>query len=88
MEQTVEQRWRAEQVQAGMQSMPQEQRVCMELAYFEGLSQSEIAEYLDLPLSTVKTRLRLGVEKLERFLMAAGLHNTDEGAAQSRPANE
>lgn len=73
VEQTAERNWRAQQVRAALQSLPEEQRVCVELAYFEGLSQSQIAEVLRLPLGTVKTRLRLGMEKLERLLVAAGL---------------
>jgi RNA polymerase sigma-70 factor (ECF subfamily) len=74
VEVAAELRWRAEQVRAGLNRLPEEQRVCVELAYYEGMSQSQIAEQLGLPLGTIKTRLRLGVEKLERWLMAAGLH--------------
>jgi RNA polymerase sigma-70 factor (ECF subfamily) len=49
----------------------------LELAYFEGMTQSEIADYLALPLGTIKSRLRLGVEKLERLLAASGLRKGD-----------
>ena len=48
--------------------LPEEQRLPIELAYFEGMSQSEIATKLRLPLGTTKTRVRLGMRKL-RILM-------------------
>ena len=53
-----------ELVTRALAALPEAQRVAIELAYFEGLSQSEIAERLAEPLGTIKTRMRAGMEKL------------------------
>jgi RNA polymerase sigma-70 factor, ECF subfamily len=47
-----------------LQSLPAEQRQLIELAFYEGYTHSELAELLHLPLGTVKTRLRMGMQKL------------------------
>ena len=52
--------------------LPPDQRSCVELAYFVGLSHREISERLNVPVGTVKSRLRIGLEKLERGLRKAG----------------
>ena len=51
-------------VQTALKGLPTEQRRVLELAYFEGLSHSEIAKETGDALGTVKTRVRLGMEKL------------------------
>ncbi len=62
---------RAEAVQQAMSSLPMLQRMAVELAFFEGLSHTEIAEQLEVPLGTIKTRVRQGLLKL-RDQLAGG----------------
>ncbi len=57
-------------VHSALAELPEAQRVALELAYFEGLSQSEIAERLKEPLGTIKTRMQLGMKKLRDRLQA------------------
>jgi RNA polymerase sigma-70 factor (ECF subfamily) len=64
----AERRQLREQVGAALRKLPEEQRAAIELAYFEGLSQSEIATRIGDPLGTVKTRVRLGMRKLAALL--------------------
>jgi RNA polymerase sigma-70 factor, ECF subfamily len=61
------QSWRIsqrDQVREALNSLPQEQLKILELAYFSGYTHVELAELLDLPLGTVKGRMRLGLKKL------------------------
>jgi RNA polymerase sigma-70 factor (ECF subfamily) len=56
-------------VQRALSSLPPEQRLAIELAYFGGYTQQEIAAGLHQPLGTVKTRIRLGLQKLRTVLI-------------------
>jgi len=62
----------AQEVRGAVGSLPGEQAKVIELAYFGGFSQSEIATMLGVPLGTVKGRMRLGMEKI-RGELAEGL---------------
>lgn len=64
-------------ISAALEQIPSEQRQAIELAYFGGLSQSEIAERLQNPLGTIKTRIRLGLQKLRDILMSQGYQPLD-----------
>ena len=61
-------RLRQQRVQQAIQTLPEAQRQPLALAYFEGLSHREIAERLDQPLGTVKTRIRLALQRLRAIL--------------------
>lgn len=63
---------RRQQVQAALSLIPLEQRRVIELAYYQGLSHTQIASQTGLSLGTVKTRLRLGLSKLKISLQARG----------------
>lgn len=57
-----------DQVRAAIATLPPEQRRAIELAYFDGMTHGEIAAQEDIPLGTVKGRLRLGLKKLSTEL--------------------
>jgi len=59
-------------VQAALAMLSTEQRQAIALAYYWGMSQSEIADRLKLPLGTVKTRMRLGMIRLREVLAPHG----------------
>ncbi len=60
----AEQSWVAWRVHRAMQGLPDTERNVLELAYWSGLSQSEISDFLGIPLGTVKTRTRSGLRRL------------------------
>lgn len=60
-------------VRAALGELPDEQRQSVLLAYFGGFTQAEIAELTGVPLSTVKGRMRLALEKLGAYLRERGL---------------
>ena len=61
-----------EQVREALNTIPHEQLEILELAYFSGYTHNEIAERLELPLGTVKGRMRLGLQKLRDYYQARG----------------
>jgi RNA polymerase sigma-70 factor, ECF subfamily len=60
----AETEWVSWRVHRAVESLPDHERSLVELAYWSGLSQSEIAEYVGLPLGTVKTRTRAALRRL------------------------
>lgn len=61
------------QVHSALLSLPPEQRIVIELAYFQGWTHSEIAQGTQMPLGTVKARLRLGLYHLKQALEQVGI---------------
>jgi RNA polymerase sigma-70 factor (ECF subfamily) len=64
----AEQSWLAWRVHSALERLPERERAVLELAYWSGLSQTEVASYLDVPLGTVKTRTRAGLARLATLL--------------------
>jgi RNA polymerase sigma-70 factor, ECF subfamily len=56
--------WNAWRVHRALETLPEQERSVIDLAYFSGLSQSEVAAFLRIPLGTVKTRTRSGLARL------------------------
>jgi|tagenome__1003787_1003787.scaffolds.fasta_scaffold20922548_2 RNA polymerase sigma-70 factor (ECF subfamily) len=67
-EEVAEQAWLQWRVHRAMVELPARERIALELAYWSGLSQSEIAERLGVPLGTVKTRTRAALARLAQML--------------------
>ena len=57
-------------VNDALAKIPNEQKETIMLTYFEGYSQKEIAELLGIPLGTVKTRIRMGMQKLQTLILS------------------
>ncbi len=70
-EDVVEQAWlavRRKEVREALLALPPDQRRVLEMAYFQGYTQADIAEELEIPLGTVKTRTLAAMQKLRRLL--------------------
>ncbi len=75
------------ELHACLKQLPTEQRTVIELAYFEGLTNTEIAQRCKIPLGTVKARIRLGIHHLRRALEQKGVkkafaRNKNNGEAE------
>lgn len=61
------------QIQEAFAKLPEAQRRTLELAYFRGYTHAEIARRMEVPLGTVKGRMRIALEKMRSFLQARGV---------------
>jgi RNA polymerase sigma-70 factor (ECF subfamily) len=68
VEENVELSAQREQIREALGQLPDEQREVLVLAYFRGYTQAQISEALQQPLGTVKTRIRLAMQKLRKLL--------------------
>ena len=75
----IERREQADEVHQALRTLPDEQRRVIELAYFDGLSQTQIAAALEQPVGTVKGRMRLGLTKLYSQLERSKSHVASAG---------
>ncbi len=66
-----------EQVREALMHIPPEQRMVISLAYFQAWTHSEIAEQCQIPLGTVKARMRLGIKRLKSLLEEKGITQSD-----------
>ena len=67
----------ADQVAQAMGELPEEERRAIELAYFDGRTYREVAQLLDQPEGTVKSRIRNGMRRMRAVLADAGVRGVD-----------
>ncbi|MBI5957786.1 MAG: sigma-70 family RNA polymerase sigma factor [Chloroflexi bacterium] len=63
---------------AVLHELPDEQRQVIELAYFHGMSHGQIADYLSQPVGTIKTRIRLGMQKLREAWLVGSSNDPNQ----------
>ena len=68
----VSERLTGDDVRHALEELPPEQRETIELAYFKGYTHTQIADLMDVPLGTVKGRMRIGLHKLKTSLQSYG----------------
>jgi|SRR5687767_728224 len=68
LEEQIESNLKKERVRKAVAQLPEDQRQALALAYFKGYTQSQISAALKQPLGTIKTRIRLGMQKLRKLL--------------------
>ena len=71
----VDTRLQGDAVKRGLALLPEAQRQTIELAYFSGYTQQQIAEMMDVLVGTVKGRMRMGLHKLRGLLIGAGVES-------------
>jgi sirohydrochlorin ferrochelatase len=88
-EDAAEAEWVSWRVHRALETLPEHERSLVELAYWSGLSQSEIAEYVACPLGTVKTRTRAALRRLADELEEScdERTSTSSSATTSSPAS-
>lgn len=78
-QETVESNLHGHEIRQAIQTLPPEQRVVLSLAFFGGLTHNEMAEFLGQPLGTVKSRVRLAMQKLRDTLVKRGVVDQESG---------
>ena len=75
-------------IRAAVAQLPEDQQKAITLAYFRGYSHQQIAEILKQPLGTIKTRIRLAMQKLRQTLDGEQLRDTSEDTSNAYPIDK